>query len=98
MKHQPFSEHTLCLLNAAIEFVEQREGHRVDSWRLAEILESDEQKMLAIARQRRHNGGNEDRWGSEPHQPLTSDLSGCSGQGQKLIPNSISVHPSPSIE
>jgi hypothetical protein len=71
MKHQPFSDHTLCLLNAAIEFVEQREGHRVDSWRLAEILESDEQKMLAIARQRRHN--NRERSGfaapSVPNQP-----------------------------
>jgi hypothetical protein len=97
MKHQPFSDHTLCLLNAAIEFVEQR-THRVDSWRLAEILESDEQKMLAIARQRRHNGGNEDRWGSEPHQPLTSEPIRLCGQGQKLIPNSISVHPSQSIE
>jgi hypothetical protein len=97
MTHRPFDDHTLCLLNAAVWFVEQR-AHRVDSWRLAEILESDEQKMLAIARQRRHNGGNEDRWGSEPHQPLTSEPIRSSGQGQKLIPNSISVHPSPSIE
>jgi hypothetical protein len=43
----------------------------VDSWRLAEILESDEQKMLAIARQRRHN--NRERSGfaapSVPNQP-----------------------------
>jgi hypothetical protein len=65
MTHRPFDDHTLCLLNAAVWYVEQR-THRVDSWRLAEILESDEQKMLAIARQRRDNRRNEERQALRP--------------------------------
>jgi hypothetical protein len=76
MTHRPFDDHTLCLLNAAVWFVEQPSfGRRYMSWRRVEIATNavaEIQKRLAVEPQKLDNGRNEDRRGGQPRR--TSNL------------------------
>jgi hypothetical protein len=44
MTHRPFDDHTLCLLNAAIEFVERGGYKQRPDWKI--ILENRERKVI----------------------------------------------------
>jgi hypothetical protein len=44
MKHQPFSDHTLCLLNAAVWFVERGGYKQRPDWKI--IPENRERKVI----------------------------------------------------